>query len=70
MNEDTQTPESLSGGNIVFQYEGPIYNRPCGRGICLIGTEPEKYLEYVVDGGHYYLEVILRELPSGYEPKP
>lgn len=70
MDKETHPPEPLSGGNIVFQYKGPIYNRPCGRGICLIDTGPEKYLEYVADGGHYYLEVVLRELPPGYVPEP
>jgi hypothetical protein len=70
MDNEEQASEALSDGEILFQYQGPIYNRPCGRGICLIDTEPENYLEYVVDGGHYYLEVVLRKLPETYVPEP
>lgn len=69
MNPEEQVPETPSGGEILYQYQGPIYNRPCGRGICLTDTEPENYLEYTVDGGHYYLGVVLRKLPDGYVPE-
>ncbi len=62
-------PQAVSGGDILFQYAGPIYNRPCGRGICLEDTDPEQYLEYAIEGGNYYLEVVIRKLPPEYVPQ-
>ena len=70
MDNEMQEPELLSGGEVLFEYSGPIYNRPCGRGICLGDEDPERYLEYVIDGGNYYLEVVVRKLPASYQPKP
>ncbi len=52
MGEEGQPPEITQGGELLYEYRGPIYNRPCGRGICLINTEPEQYLEYALDDGN------------------
>ncbi len=54
----------------IFQYRGPAYVRPIGRGIVLgLGTDYEIHLEDAVDEGDVEIEVKMWRKKAKRQPK-
>ena len=47
---------------LIFRFTGEIYNRPCGRGICI--GESHDYLEEQFPEGNFEAEIIIRRKGS------
>ena len=56
---------SLGGARFIMRYQGRVYVRPIGRGICLLDLELAPALDDILDSGHYQVEFrVLRRLES------
>ena len=52
----------------LFEYTGPIYVRPIGRGICLIDHPNEEQIEDLLPDGYYAARIVIEPLsPAGRE---
>jgi hypothetical protein len=59
-NNPRPAPEGTSGDESVFEYKGPVYNRPLGRGISLRApgfAERDACLEEVMPEGDFEMEI-------------